>query len=218
MLTHWVQRRLAALLANAGQHVLRFDYFGTGDSAGATDGGSIDQWEDDIRLAEAKLRELSGVDRLSLVGHRLGGALAWRAAAKMERRPRHLVLWDPVVRGKTYLDELRGADAAYASQLLYVPPQTEPVTELFGHPLPDALRRSTEALDLVREPLPAATRVHLYVGRQDEEIRALSSRLSESLKRFSFEHVPEEGRGGSGNLLSKRVLEAIRAALSTESV
>jgi uncharacterized protein len=218
MLTHWVQRRLAALLAKDGQHVLRFDYFGTGDSAGATDEGTLEHWECDVQLAENKLRELSAVDRLSIVGHRLGGALAWRAAAKMERRPRHLVLWDPVVRGSTYMHDLRTADTAYASQLLYVPPQDDPATELFGHPLPSALRISTKQVDLLTEPLPEATRVHLYVGRQNDEIRALSSRLGDKLKRFSFEHVPEEGTAGSGNLLSKRVLETIRAALSSEMV
>jgi hypothetical protein len=36
------------------------------------------------------------------------------------------------------------------------------------------------------------------------------------LKRFTYEHVPEEGAKGSGNLLSNRILQAIGTALSAE--
>jgi pimeloyl-ACP methyl ester carboxylesterase len=216
MLTHWAQRRLAAMLAKQGLHVLRFDYFGTGDSAGSIDEGRLEVWQKDIRTAEEKLRELSGAARTSLVGYRLGATLAWRASLEMDPRPRHLVLWDPVVRGSTYLHELRLAETTFASQLLYFPPLEEPPTELFGYPIPEAQRVSTQAIDLLHEPLPAATRVHLYVGRSSSEASALSSRLAEQLKRFTFECVPEEGKGGSGNLLSKRVLDTIRLALSAE--
>jgi pimeloyl-ACP methyl ester carboxylesterase len=217
MLTHWAHRRLAALLSGEGLAVLRFDYFGTGDSAGATDGGTLEIWQANIHVAMAKLRELSGAHRCSLVGHRLGATLAWRASREISERPRHLVLWDPVVRGTTYLRDLVVAEHAYDVSLLHFPRPSTPPTELFGYPFTTGQRNSTEPLDLLTDGLPVATRLHLYFGRETDEMRALVSRLSNEVKRFSFELVPEEGRAGSGNLLSKRVLEAIRVALSAEA-
>jgi hypothetical protein len=132
-------------------------------------------------------------------------------------KPRHLVLWDPVVRGKTYLGELRVTEDTYASQLLFFPPPDDPPSELYGYPLPRAQYEATAAIDLLEEQLPAATRVHMYVGRQTGETRALAARLQEHVKRFTHEFVPEEGRTGSGNLLSKRVLDAIGGALSADA-
>jgi pimeloyl-ACP methyl ester carboxylesterase len=216
MLTHWAQRRLAALLSGHGIHVLRFDHFGVGDSQGSIEDGTLEQWQKDILTASEELRRLSGVRRTSLVGYRLGATLAWRASLAAAEKPRHLVLWDPVVRGKTYLGELRVTEDSYASQLLFYPPPGDPPSELYGYPLPRAQYDATAAIDLLQEPLPAATRVHMYVGRQTGETRSLASRLQEKLKRFTHEFVPEEGRTGSGNLLSKRVLDAIGGALSAE--
>jgi uncharacterized protein len=217
MLTHWAQRRLAALLSSHGLHVLRFDYSGTGDSAGSSEEGSLEQWQRDISTASDELRELSGVRRCSIVGYRLGASLAWRASLGMQDKPRHLVLWDPVVRGSTYLHELRVMEDTYATTLLYYPAPADPPTELLGYPVPPGQRAATRSVDLLQDPLPSATRVHLYVGRRTQELDELRLRLAEQLKRFNYELVPEEGTTGSGNLLSKRILEAIDAALSAEA-
>ncbi len=216
MTTHWAYRRLAALLSKAGVHVLRFDYYGVGDSAGETDEGTLEIWERDICTAEKALRKLSGAERVSLIGYRLGALLAWRASQKAEVRPRDLVLWDPVIRGSTYLQELRDADRTFASRLLYFPPLESPPKDLGGYPLPQAQRVSIQAIDLVGEPLPSATRVHAYVGRETSETRALSARLTKDVKRFSYEYVPEEGIKGSGSLMSNRILHVISGALAAE--
>ncbi len=217
MFTHWAFRRLAALLAGAGVHVLRFDYFGTGDSAGSSDEGTLAAWIDDIALAERTLRELSNASRSSLVGYRLGAVLAWRACRILATRPRDLVLWEPVVRGANYLEELHAVERKRASRLLYFPHLRRPALELAGHPLTPSQRLATEATDLVSEELPRATRVHMYLSRETADSRALSSRLAREVKRFSFAHVPEEGASGSGSLLSSVVLRVIAAALSSEA-
>src|SRR6476620_8559273 len=56
--THWAFRKLAGMLARAGFHVLRFDYFATGDSAGRDDEGSLDQWVLDVATAARELTDL----------------------------------------------------------------------------------------------------------------------------------------------------------------
>ncbi|KXP15068.1 hypothetical protein [Tsukamurella pseudospumae] len=85
-------RRLADLLAENGFAVLRFDYAGTGDSAG--DAGRADavaMWIDSVRAADAYLRAL-GAGAPAVVAVRAGAALA--GAAGLD--PPAAVLWDPV--------------------------------------------------------------------------------------------------------------------------
>jgi len=218
MLTHWMHRRLAALLADAGVHVLRFDYFGMGDSAGASDDGTLDVWERNIHAAQEMLLELSGAQRTSLVGYGVGAVLAWRASRSADSRPRDLVLWDPVVRGDAYIRDLCAEEGAFASRLLCFPKLERPPAELAGHVIPPAQRTATEAIDLLAEPLPSATRVHLYVGRETPGVEALAARLRGEVRRFSYEVVPEAGSRGGGNLLSSRILRVIGAALAPEPV
>ena len=90
--THRALRQLAGLLAKRGHHVLRFDYFASGDSAGDAEDGTVEQWIVDIRTAVRELRDISGRDRPSIVGLRLGALLA--ACAEVSDAE-DLVLWDP---------------------------------------------------------------------------------------------------------------------------
>ncbi|HZZ12118.1 MAG TPA: alpha/beta hydrolase, partial [Paraburkholderia sp.] len=79
--TYRGMRRLAERLAAGGSTVLRFDYPGTGDSAGdAGEPGRWRAWIDSIKEAVAFLRDTRGVTRVTLCGLRLGGTLAALAA------------------------------------------------------------------------------------------------------------------------------------------
>src|SRR5919201_1417748 len=73
---HLAFRKLAGLLARRGWHVLRFDYRGTGDSAGASDEGDPTLWIQDLRAAVAELKDIAGISAVSVVGLRLGAAVA----------------------------------------------------------------------------------------------------------------------------------------------
>ena len=149
--SHWSFRRLAAMLARDGHHVLRFDYFGTGDSAGTTEEGSPEVWIRDIEQAASELSELSRARRLSILGKRLGAALAVLACEELVQADR-LLLWDPVVSGSDYVRELETWDARRNLLLLHAERSRGAWrNELLGYRFPAHLREALGRLDLIRE-------------------------------------------------------------------
>lgn len=110
--THRMYRVLADRLNAAGFAVLRFDYYATGDSAGAGSEADLHGWVDDILAACDLLRLHSGCERLSLFGMRLGANLALRAAAQLASSPEAVLLWEPIVDGTAYLQQLQQAHSA----------------------------------------------------------------------------------------------------------
>ena len=104
LLAYATLRYLARLLADAGYDVLRFDYFGTGDSAGEFEEASQEQWLSDIAIAITELKDLARIDRVSLVGMRYGATLAG-IVARTQDTIDGLVLWDAVLWGRDYLHE-----------------------------------------------------------------------------------------------------------------
>lgn len=87
-------RSLSDRVAARGLHVLRFDYPGTGDSAGEIEDFGADDWLDSVDQAIDELRELAQLDHVALAGLRLGAAMA-RGAALRRTDVSHLVMWDP---------------------------------------------------------------------------------------------------------------------------
>ena len=106
LLAHQSLRVLAQLIARGGRHVLRFDWYGSGDSGGdSLEGGHPDSWLEDLRLAIEELRAMAQVTSVALVGLRLGASVAAHAASERTDIDR-LVLWDPIIDGRAYLREL----------------------------------------------------------------------------------------------------------------
>jgi pimeloyl-ACP methyl ester carboxylesterase len=89
-------RQLAARLVRAGFHVLRFDYFGTGDSYGDTGEGDLAGWCGDIETAIEELQEITGATKVNLAGLRLGANLSARVAAHRPKEISKLILWEPL--------------------------------------------------------------------------------------------------------------------------
>lgn len=102
---HRAFRNLAVALAAQGFQVLRFDYYGNGDSGGTSEETSVDQCLADVQTSIEELRDISGVSMVSLVGLRLGATFAALTAAQRSDIDR-LVLWDPVIDGDAYLRDL----------------------------------------------------------------------------------------------------------------
>jgi pimeloyl-ACP methyl ester carboxylesterase len=104
---HSSMRKFAEAAAGLGIPALRFDYLGTGDSPEIEmRADQIDIWTRDVVAAAAELRRRTGVERICLVGTRLGALLAARAARDIEGITGLFVV-APVVSGKRYLSELR---------------------------------------------------------------------------------------------------------------
>jgi pimeloyl-ACP methyl ester carboxylesterase len=144
-------RQLAKMLTVNGIHTLRFDYFGTGESAGDTTAGDLGGWETDIRSAIEELKDTTGVTRVSLVGLRLGAALAANVAVQAGTEVNSLVLWDPVVSGVEYLTEVH--HAARRGWLLTKGAVARPANqggghEIMGFPLTEAGAASIRRIDL----------------------------------------------------------------------
>lgn len=105
-------RQLARSMAQAGLDVLRFDYYGTGDSSGETDAVHFAGLCEDIETAIEEIKDMTGTAKVTLVGLRIGANLAAQVAVRRSDEIDNLVLWEPL------LDhELHPAIAAAASQL-----------------------------------------------------------------------------------------------------
>ena len=104
---HRMMRILAERLARDGHPVLRFDYFGSGDSMGGDLDADLDGWAIDVLEADRELQSRIGAARTVWIGMRLGGTVALRAANHAREHVQRLILWDPVLDGERYLRELR---------------------------------------------------------------------------------------------------------------
>jgi alpha-beta hydrolase superfamily lysophospholipase len=200
--SHWTLRTLAERLAAQGCSVVRFDFDGTGDSAGDQwDPDRLDRWRDDLGTAATSLREL-GVSSLVVVGLRAGGTLALLEGSRVAADA--VVAWAPVVRGRRYVREL---------QLLGLPVPEDPdrpehkgaiaeAGSLFAAGTLDAL----SALDLSELPVAPAPRT-LVIDRDD---RPASTSLLDRLEELGAK--PEhQVVGGTGLVLDQPTEYAVVA-------
>jgi alpha/beta superfamily hydrolase len=112
--SHRVFVSAARALSEAGHATLRFDFTGAGDSSGETSQSTLDTYLEDLSAAVAELdRRVPGLERIGLLGLRLGGSIAALLAERavdddrlVKLRAAPLVLWDPVLDGEAYFQEL----------------------------------------------------------------------------------------------------------------
>jgi uncharacterized protein len=181
-------RQLAQALCDDGLPVLRFDYYGTGDSAGAWEEASIAQWLDDIDCAVAELR-WRGCARVCLVGLRLGATLATLFSTERDRVAA-LVLWEPVASGEEYLRELAALHRKETAGIHEA--RKGPQPELLGFEYSDHLRQEVSRIDLrvARQRLGCDVLLIKSPGRPDDELRSVLGVAAGGLDDFETAPVP----------------------------
>jgi len=217
---HRAFRNLAAALAEHGFHVLRFDYLGSGDSSGEGDRTTVSQCLADLSIAIDELKDMSGATRVTLVGLRMGAALA-ALAATQRRDVERIVLWDPVVDGETYLAAVRDLQGQWFDDRFGKAGGIADASgELMGFPLDESSERQLAAVKILPlPPLRARTGVSLFVSEERADYSALREELAASQLLSTYALV-----GGAGEwdrpdqahqiLLPHAMVRAIAAAMS----
>ncbi len=105
----WAHRavvNIARQMAEQGVFVLRFDFTGHGDSDGSTENCSVDTYLADVSSALSSLKELvPDISRIGLLGMRFGATIAVQYA-KSDSEIHDLILWEPILDGNDYIQEL----------------------------------------------------------------------------------------------------------------
>lgn len=188
--SHRACHHLAVQSARSGFPTLRFDYAGTGDSAGDASHASLANWHADLRLAVAELRARSGVGPVVLAGLRLGATLALLAAPAAADLA-GLVLWEPVSNGPHYLEELRALHEE-AIRRFFVEPTDHVLTarpaELVGFALSETMRTEIEGIDLLQAPPPRGKPLLLLESQGSPELAALAAHLKPA--RLTHQVIP----------------------------
>ena len=193
--SHNAINKLSNLLANAGYHVFRFDYFGTGDSSGASEEASIDQWHDDIGHAIGELKDISGVNKVSLVGLRFGALLAATLPKPVVDR---LVLWDPVVSGSAYFEEMTALHQAMLvdADRFSTPGGSLPsceTGEILGFSWSTRLQQGAARHDLNNTTWANKRNVSLIASSERERYKHLHLRLAECAAKIDYAVVATDG-------------------------
>lgn len=230
--THRSYRVFAQMLAEAGFAVLRYDHHGTGDSSGSDeDAERLRAWINDVRVAVAFGKSLSGAQSTCLFGVRMGGTIALAAAAGGGLAD-VLVAWAAFPSGSNYLREMRAlrmvrdADAATAGvehdagadlgeeaagYLLTASTvaQLEQLTLLDQKEPP-----ARYALMLARDDIPQSEKLSNYLAKIGCEVTALKPPGYAAMMLDTFDAVvPIQALGGIRDWLLERSPAAPRAGV-----
>jgi len=167
MITHRAMRTLCVNMARAGVPSMRFDYAGTGDSYGEV--FSIETSVQNTVQAAQELMELSGMEAIKVVGLRLGAAIAVQASKELDSIAQ-LTLWDPVVNGADYLNEIAPENADHNSlgDTLWAS----------GYPIEPQVRKEIQKIDFQSGDLEKQRFLHFVLSQTN----TAAERLIRSMK------------------------------------
>ena len=187
---HRALRQLALRLCEVGFPVLRFDYYGAGDSSGDAVEGTLPRWLENIATAISEIRHRTRLVSVGMIGLRLGGTLAMIAGAQ-RGDIESLVLWDPVVSGKHYL----GGLLSLQKEMLRFRPRPRDghkfrgYTDILGFTVSDFLHAQLENLNLLTITERPANNVLVIQSEPAAGADALRDRLIRTHARLEYQRL-----------------------------
>lgn len=160
-----------------GMPVLRFDFFGSGDSSGEDSETDLSTMRDDVTCAVMALCEKAGVRRVALVAWRAGAFPAWSWLSE-GGNAQLLLLWEPELHGSQWIDELEALDMCErVSPTRYTGRRPMDASandgQLMGYSASPSFRSEVATIDI-----PGSDRYPKFpvwvVGRDDDAIAILS--------------------------------------------
>lgn len=150
---HRALKQFASMLTKVGIDVLRFDYRGTGDSAGEYHQHSFASWQQDIHQAIDFIKQRTGVNQVSIMGLRLGATLAQKVAMQRDDVD-GICMWEPCLDGKELLDEWTQDQKAHEKALGYTATK-EHLSEVLGFSISPELMKDVQELSTSPQQLIA---------------------------------------------------------------
>lgn len=190
---HRTLRQLALRLGRLGFRTLRFDYYGTGDSAGDFTESSIAGWRGDIGAAVDEILRRFGTGSLLLLGLHLGADMALETAARRGDID-GVLLWNPVGSGADYARALRQWQAqSIAAGAIPAPPphdETPSCTEILGYAYTPQLMSELEGHSLGPWTRPPARRVMVLDTNAQPQYVPLKTALEAAGCSVQLRHEP----------------------------
>ena len=111
--SHRILVNFARFATSQGFHVLRFDYFGDGESEGLFEEASLSTRMGDIRSAIGAAKEKFGTPNVFLLGLRMGATLVMLTGATINKEVRGLIAWAPILDLRRYIMDILRANLSW---------------------------------------------------------------------------------------------------------
>jgi pimeloyl-ACP methyl ester carboxylesterase len=156
-------RQLSDQLSRQGHHVLRFDWYGYGDSDGKPDKGNYTIWLNNIKDALDELLSTSGHTAASVVGLRMAGNLLSKASNDLSN-VKNIILWDPVLSGKHWLNELKELHNSFLNKKYSRLKNLSSDKEFLGFPFSSSLQQEISSIDIPNHIPGNSCKLHLILS------------------------------------------------------
>lgn len=146
--SYYLMRQIAEKLSSNGHHVLRFDWYGCGDSSGNINDSSTEIWYNNIQLAIDELLKLSRGKKVSLVGLRIAAPMLieFVKSIKSNKHIDSIVFFDPVFSGDEWLKSISLVHNSLLEILPFKRKMLSKPGEILGFIFPEKLQSSIQKI------------------------------------------------------------------------